>query len=107
MFSFQVCSKHIHYHLFVVICMLLQVRPPEGYLRYKVIKVPFFNFCWKINYLVLQTRHSELQVTRERVISDLKASCERVGGLYSILLNRHGNVIDGQHYLAAARANIF
>ncbi|MDH5770231.1 MAG: hypothetical protein OEZ25_02945 [Candidatus Bathyarchaeota archaeon] len=45
-------------------------------------------------------------MTRKRVISDLRASCERVGGLYSILLDRHGNVIDGQHRLATARANI-
>jgi hypothetical protein len=31
----------------------------------------------------------------------LKASSERVGRLYPILLDRHGNVIDGRHRLAA------
>ena len=40
-------------------------------------------------------------MSRERVISDLKASCDRVGRLYPILLDRHGNVVDGRHRLAA------
>jgi hypothetical protein len=31
----------------------------------------------------------------------LKASSERVRRLYPILLDRHGNVIDGRHRLAA------
>jgi len=31
----------------------------------------------------------------------LKASSERVGRLYPILLDRHGNIIDGRHRLAA------
>jgi len=35
------------------------------------------------------------------VVSDLKASSERVGRLYPVLLDRHGNIIDGQHRLAA------
>jgi len=35
------------------------------------------------------------------VVSDLKASSERVGRLYPVLLDRHGNVIDGQHRLTA------
>jgi len=30
------------------------------------------------------------------VVSDLKASSERVGRLYPVLLDRHGNIIDGQ-----------
>jgi len=40
-------------------------------------------------------------VTRKRVVSDLKASSERVGRLYPVLLDRNGNVIDGQHRLTA------
>jgi len=40
-------------------------------------------------------------VSRKRVVSDLKASSERVGRLYPVLLDRHGNIIDGQHRLAA------
>jgi len=40
-------------------------------------------------------------VSRKYVISDLKASSERVGRLYPVLLDRHGNIIDGQHRLAA------
>jgi len=40
-------------------------------------------------------------MTHKRVVSDLKASSERVGRLYPVLLDRHGNVIDGQHRLAA------
>jgi len=39
-------------------------------------------------------------VSQKRVVSDLKASSERVGRLYPILLDRYGNVIDGQHRLA-------
>jgi len=35
------------------------------------------------------------------VIFDLKASCERVGRLYPILVDRRGNIIDGRHRLAA------
>jgi len=40
-------------------------------------------------------------MTRKHVISDLKASSERVGRLYPVLVDRYGNVIDGQHRLAA------
>jgi len=40
-------------------------------------------------------------MSRKRVVSDLKASSERVGRLYPVLLDRHGNIIDGQHRLAA------
>jgi len=40
-------------------------------------------------------------VSRKRVVSDLKASSERVGRLYPVLLDRHGNIIDGQHRLTA------
>jgi len=37
----------------------------------------------------------------KRVVSDLKASSERVGRLYPVLVDRHGNIIDGQHRLTA------
>jgi len=40
-------------------------------------------------------------VNPKRVVSDLKASSERVGRLYPVLLDRHGNIIDGQHRLTA------
>jgi len=40
-------------------------------------------------------------VSGKHVVSDLKASSERVGRLYPVLLDRHGNVIDGRHRLAA------
>ena len=40
-------------------------------------------------------------MSQKRVVSDLKASSERVGRLYPILLDKHGNVIDGMHRLAA------
>lgn len=40
-------------------------------------------------------------MSHKSVISDLKASSERVGRLYPILLNKHGNVIDGRHRLEA------
>jgi ParB-like chromosome segregation protein Spo0J len=42
-----------------------------------------------------------MSVSRKDVISGLKASGERVGRLYPILLDKHGNIIDGQHRLAA------
>jgi len=50
---------------------------------------------------LLQTGHGESYVSRKRVITDLKASCERIGRLHPTLLDRHGNVIDGRHRLAA------
>jgi hypothetical protein len=37
-------------------------------------------------------------------VSDLKRSSQRVGRLYPILLDKNGNVIDGQHRLAADAA---
>ena len=40
-------------------------------------------------------------MSHKRVISGLKASSERVGRLYPILLDKHGNVIDGRHRLEA------
>ena len=40
-------------------------------------------------------------MSRRRVILDLKALSKHVGKLYPILLDRHGNVIDGRHRLAA------
>lgn len=43
----------------------------------------------------------DFKVSRKRLISDLKASSQRVGRLYPILLDGHGNIIDGQHRLAA------
>ena len=40
-------------------------------------------------------------MSHKSVISDLKASSERVGRLYLILLDKHGSVIDGRHRLEA------
>lgn len=37
----------------------------------------------------------------ERAVSNLKHSSERVGRLYPVLLDKEGNIIDGQHRLAA------
>lgn len=39
-------------------------------------------------------------MSRKHVISDLKASSERVGRLYPILLDKHANIIDGRHRFA-------
>ena len=39
----------------------------------------------------------ELHLSRKHVISDLEASCERVGRLYPILLDKHGDIIDSRH----------
>jgi hypothetical protein len=36
---------------------------------------------------------------RGKEISELKASSERVGKLYPVLLDKHGNIIDGKHRL--------
>ena len=47
------------------------------------------------------TVKGEFKVERKLVVSDLKASSERVGRLYPVLLDRHGNIIDGMHRLAA------
>ncbi|MHA1712025.1 MAG: hypothetical protein ACTSUS_08220 [Candidatus Freyarchaeota archaeon] len=38
---------------------------------------------------------------QKRVVSDLKVSSERVGRFYPILVDKHGNVIDGMHRLEA------
>jgi len=40
-------------------------------------------------------------VSRHRVVSDLEATSRSVGRLYPVLLDRHGNVIDGMHRLKA------
>jgi len=44
-----------------------------------------------------QMETGELRMSRKDVISELKASSKRVGRLYPILLDRHGNIIDGLH----------
>jgi ParB-like chromosome segregation protein Spo0J len=41
-----------------------------------------------------------MSVSQKDVISGLKASGERVGRLYPILLDKHGNLVDGRHRLA-------
>jgi hypothetical protein len=43
-------------------------------------------------------------VENESDVSGLKRSSQRVGRLYPILLDKNGNVIDGQHRLAADAA---
>jgi len=40
-------------------------------------------------------------LSRLRVVSDLEATSRSVGRLYPVLLDRHGNVIDGMHRLKA------
>lgn len=40
-------------------------------------------------------------VTEVSAISDLRLSSQRVGRLYPVLLDKEGNMIDGQHRLAA------
>jgi len=43
----------------------------------------------------------ELQMSRKDAISELRASSKRAGRLYPILLDRHGNIIDGLHRFKA------
>jgi hypothetical protein len=43
----------------------------------------------------------ELQMSRKDAISELRASSKRVGRLYPILLDKHGNIIDGLHRFEA------
>lgn len=43
----------------------------------------------------------ELQMSRKDAISELRASSKRVGRLYPILLDRHGDIIDGLHRFEA------
>lgn len=38
---------------------------------------------------------------RKRTISELKSSSERVGQLYPVLVDYHGNIIDGEHRYGA------
>jgi ParB-like chromosome segregation protein Spo0J len=40
-------------------------------------------------------------MSQKDVISGLKTSGERVGRLYPILVDKHGNIVDGRHRLAA------
>ena len=40
-------------------------------------------------------------VSKQRVVSDLEATSRSVGRLYPVLLDRHGNIIDGMHRLKA------
>jgi len=40
-------------------------------------------------------------VSKQCVVSDLEATSRSVGRLYRVLLDRHGNVIDGMHRLKA------
>ncbi|MCD6240561.1 hypothetical protein J7K27_03435 [Candidatus Bathyarchaeota archaeon] len=40
-------------------------------------------------------------MSKQRVVSDLEATSRGVGRLYPVLLDRHGNVIDGMHRLKA------
>lgn len=48
-----------------------------------------------------QMETGELQMSRKDAISELKASSKRVGRLYPILLDKHGNIIDGLHRFEA------
>jgi hypothetical protein len=48
-----------------------------------------------------QMETGELRMSRKDAISELKASSKRVGRLYPILLDRHGNIIDGLHRFEA------
>jgi len=43
----------------------------------------------------------ELHMSRKEAILELRASSKRVGRLYPILLDRHGNIIDGLHRFEA------
>jgi hypothetical protein len=43
----------------------------------------------------------ELHMSRKEAILELRASSKRVGSLYPILLDRHGNIIDGLHRFEA------
>ena len=40
-------------------------------------------------------------MSQKDAISELRASSKRVGRLYPILLDRHGNIIDGLHRFEA------
>jgi len=45
--------------------------------------------------------NGELRMSRKDAISELRASSKRVGKFYPILLDRHGNIIDGLHRFEA------
>jgi len=40
------------------------------------------------------------------VIAELKSSSERIGQLYPILVDHHGNIIDGEHRYGVVRAGV-
>ena len=55
----------------------------------------------RISIDLKETEHGELNMSRKDTISELRASSKRVGRLYPILLDRHGNIIDGLHRFEA------
>jgi len=55
----------------------------------------------RISIDLQETEHGEPHMSRKDAISELRASSKRVGRLYPILLDRHGNIIDGLHRLEA------
>ena len=55
----------------------------------------------RISIDLQKNEYGELNMIRKDAISELKASSKRVGRLYPILLDKHGNVIDGLHRFEA------